>query len=141
MGGKESRDPVAKFGLIKHYLGDDVIYQPVGAPDGSVVNPRYATCIFLHDHGQNPQAYKDDFFCKASNKIFGFEKLVNVVCVQGPVVLEETDKGRRCGWSTSGQDLMQSQGFSYVQQIIEREVQAMGGRADKLFIMGVGVGG
>lgn len=36
---------------------------------------------------------------------------------------------------------MQSQGYSYVQQIIEREIQAMGGRADKLFVAGVGVGG
>lgn len=36
---------------------------------------------------------------------------------------------------------MQSQGYAYVQQIIEREIQAMAGRADKLFIMGVGVGG
>ena len=57
-------------------------------------------------------------------------------------MIEETEKkGRRCAWMTQGQDLMQSQGYAYVQQIIEREVQAMGGRADKLFIGGVGVGG
>ena len=76
------------------------------APDGSLINPRYATVIFLHDHGQNPQAYIDDFFCKASNKLFGIEKLVNVICVQGPVILEENDKGRRCAWNLSGQDLL-----------------------------------
>lgn len=37
--------------------------------------------------------------------------------------------------------MLQSEGFAYMQQIIEREVQAMSGRADKLFIVGVGVGG
>jgi len=37
--------------------------------------------------------------------------------------------------------LLQSQGYAYVQQIIQREIQAMSGRADKLFIAGVGVGG
>ena len=95
----------------------------------------------MHDHGQNPQAYIDDFFCKASNKLFGIEKLVNVVCVQGPVILEENDKGRRCAWNLAGQDLVQSQGYQYVQQIVEREIGQMGGRADKLFIMGTGVGG
>ena len=36
---------------------------------------------------------------------------------------------------------MQSQGFQYVQQIVEREIGQMGGRADKLFICGVGEGG
>ena len=63
------------------------------------------------------------------------------MAVQGPIVLEQSDKGKRCAWNTQGQDLLQSQGYAYVQQIIEREIQAMGGRADKLFIMGVGVGG
>ena len=111
MGAKESRDPITKYGLFKHYVGDDIVFQPVAAPDGSLMNPRYATCIFLHDHGQNPQAYIDTFFCKASKKLFGFDKLVNVVAVQGPIVLEENDKGRKCGWSTSGQDLLQSQGY------------------------------
>lgn len=95
----------------------------------------------LHDHGENPQKYIDDFFCKASNKLFGFDKLVNVVLVQGPVILEENDKGRRCAWNTSNQDLLQSEGYSYVNQILDREVQAMGGRADKLFLCGVGVAG
>ena len=102
MGGKESKEPVAKYGLLKHYLGDDIIYQPVAAADGSLVNPRVATLIFLHDHGQNPQAYIDTFFCKASNRIFGFDKMVHVVAVQGPVILEQNDKGRRCAWSTHG---------------------------------------
>ena len=111
MGGKESKEPVAKYGLMKHYVGDDIVYQPVCAPDGSLINPRVATVIFLHDHGQNPQAYIDDFFCKASNRLFGIDKLVNVVCVQGPIVLEENDKGRRCGWNLSGQDVLQSEGY------------------------------
>lgn len=102
MGGKESREPVTKYGLFKHYVGDDIVFQPVAAPDGSLMNPRYATCIFLHDHGQNPQAYIDTFFCKASNKLFGFDKLVNVVCVQAPIVMEESDKGRRCAWNNQG---------------------------------------
>lgn len=88
MGGKESKEPVAKYGLMKHYIGDDIIFQPVAAPDGSLINPRVATCIFLHDHGQNPQAYIDTFFIKASNKLFGFDKLVNVVLVQAPIILE-----------------------------------------------------
>ena len=108
MGGKESKEPVAKYGLLKHYIGDDIVFQPVAAPDGSLMNPRTATCVFLHDHGQNPQAYIDTFFCKASNKIFGFDKLVNVVVVQAPVILEDTKEGKRCGWNTHGQDLLQS---------------------------------
>lgn len=88
MGGKESREPTTKYGLFKHYVGDDIIFQPVAAPDGSLINPRQATFIFLHDHGQNPQQYVDTFFVKASNKLFGFDKLVNVVCIQGPIILE-----------------------------------------------------
>jgi len=64
------------------------------------------------------------------------------VVVQGPIILEEDKKkGRRCAWYTQGQDPVQSQGFAYVNQIIEREISAMGGRADKLFVAGVGVGG
>ena len=102
MGGKESREPVTKYGLFKHYVGDDIIMQPVAAPDGSLINPRYATCVFLHDHGENPQKYIETFMVKASNKVFGFEKLVNVVLVQAPIVLEENDKGRRCAWRTTG---------------------------------------
>ena len=103
MGGAESKEPKTKYGMFKHYIGDDIIYQPVAAPDGSLINPRYATCIFLHDHGQNPQAYIDSFLCKASNRVFGFEKMVNVVCVQAPIVIEEDKKkGRRCAWNTQG---------------------------------------
>lgn len=141
MGGKESRDPATKFGLFKHYLENDIILQPVAAPDGSLLNPRYATVIFLHDHGSNPQAMLDTFLVKASNKVFGFDKLVNVVLVQGPVVLEDTKDGKRCAWNLSGQDLLQSQGMQYVQGIIEREIAATNGRADKVFISGIGVGG
>lgn len=37
--------------------------------------------------------------------------------------------------------MLQSEGYAYVQQIVEREIFAMEGRADKLFIGGVGVGG
>ena len=81
MGGKESKEPVAKYGLLKHYVGDDIIFQPVAAPDGSLLSPRNATFIFLHDHGQNPQMYIDAFLVKASNKLFGFDKLVHVVAV------------------------------------------------------------
>lgn len=88
MGGKESKEPVTNHGLFKHYIGDDIILQPVAAPDGSLINPRYATCIFLHDHGQKPQDYIDTFFCKATNRWFGFDKLVNVVIVQAPIILE-----------------------------------------------------
>ena len=114
MGGKESREPITKYGLFKHYVGDDIVFQPVAAPDGSLMNPRYATCIFLHDHGECPQKYVDTFFCKASNRLFGFDKLVNVVAVQGPIVLEQSDKGKRCAWNNQGQDLLQSQGYAYV---------------------------
>lgn len=81
MGGKESREPSAKYGLFKHYVGNDIVLQPVAAPDGSLINPRTATVIFLHDHGQNPQAYVDTFMVKASNKPVGFDKLVNVVLI------------------------------------------------------------
>ena len=106
MGAKESREPKTDYGLFKHYVGDDIILQPVAAPDGSLMNPRYATCVFLHDHGSCPQAHLETFMVKASNKVFGFEKLINVVLVQGPIILEENDKGRRCAWSTHGQDLV-----------------------------------
>lgn len=108
MGGKESREPVVKHGLFKHYVGNDIVLQPVAAPDGSLINPRIATCIFLHDHNQNPQAYVDNFMVKASSKPFGFDKLVNVVLVQAPIILVENDKGRRCAWNNEGQDLVQS---------------------------------
>lgn len=81
MGGKESKEPVAKYGLLKHYVGNDIIFQPVAAPDGSLLQPRNATLVFLHDHGQNPQMYIDTFMIKASNKLFGFDKLVHVVAV------------------------------------------------------------
>ena len=54
MGGKESKEPVAKYGLLKHYVGNDIVYQPVAAPDGSLLQPRNSTLIFLHDHGENP---------------------------------------------------------------------------------------
>lgn len=117
MGGTESKEPCAKYGLVKHYVGNDIVYQPVAAPDGSLLTPRYATVIFLHDHGQNPQMYIDDFMVKASNKLFGFDKLVHVVAVQAPIVVEEATKkkGRVCAWNNSGQELMQSQGYQYVQ--------------------------
>lgn len=86
--------------------------------------------------------YIDTFMIKASKKVCGFEKLMHVVSIQAPIVIEESEKkGRRCAWNTQGQDLMQSQGYQYVQQVIEREIGAMGGRADRLFIAGVGVGG
>jgi len=91
MGAKESREPVAKYGLLKHYVGDDIVFQPVVGSDGSLMSSRNATCIFLHDHGQNPQAYIDAFLVKDSKRIFGFAKPVHVVAVQGPINLEQKD--------------------------------------------------
>ena len=66
MGGSppvpESRVPVTKYGLHKHYIGNDVYLEPISGPDGSVLNPRYATIIFLHGQSESPQQYLKMFF-------------------------------------------------------------------------------
>ena len=54
MGGKESKEPIAKYGIFKHYVEEDIFLEPVAAPDGSILAPRYATVIYLHDHGECP---------------------------------------------------------------------------------------
>ena len=105
---------MTKHGLFKHYVGNDIVLQPVAAPDGSLINPRTATCIFLHDNGQNPQKYLEIFMVKASKRVFGLDKLVNVVLVQAPIVVSKTDKELKCNWAAPGEDLLQSQGFAYV---------------------------
>jgi len=54
MGAEESREPITKHGIHKHYIEDDVYLEPICNPAGDILNPRYATIIFLHDNGQNP---------------------------------------------------------------------------------------
>ena len=109
MGGQESREPITKHGIHKHYIGDDVYLEPISGPDGSVLNPRYATIIFLHGQGENPQMYLEQFFAKNSNRITPWDKSVHVILMQAPnVVSEDKDKGKSCEWVSSGEDLRRS---------------------------------
>lgn len=79
MGAVESREPITKHGIHKHYIGDDVYLEPISGPDGSILNPRYATIIFLHDNDQNPQQYIDKFFNKNGSRVTPWDKSVHVV--------------------------------------------------------------
>ena len=142
MGGKESREPIVEHGLYKHYVGDDVFLEPIQNEQGEILNPRYATIIFLHDDGQNPQHYISQFFCKTSSRITPWDKSVHVILMQAPhVVTQHKEKGVLCNWVQDGQSMTECEGFFKVQQMIASQIQAMDGRADKLFVGGVGTGG
>ena len=104
MGAEESREPITKHGLFKHYVGDDVFLEPIQNEQAEILNPRYATIIFLHNDGENPQHYLDKFWNKNSSRITPWDKSVHVILMQAPnVVSEDKEKGKLCNWVQDGQ--------------------------------------
>ena len=123
MGGKESREPITKHGIHKHYIDDDVYLEPISGPDGTVLSPRYATIIFLHGDKQNPQMYIDKFFNKNSNRITPWDKSVHVILMQAPNVVNETkDHGKECEWLKSGEDMLNSDALRRVNNMIAKQI-------------------
>ena len=65
-----------------------------------------------------------------------------MVLMQAPHVVGETkEKGKQCVWAQDGEELMMSEGYRKVQMMITKQIMAMDGRSDKLFVGGVGAGG
>ena len=119
MGGKESREPIVKYGIHKHYVDDDVYLEPIGGPDGQILNPRYATIIFLHGQGENPQMYIEKFFNSCGSRITPWDKSVHVILMQAPnVVSEDKDKGKSCEWLKDGEDMLSSGTLTRVNEMI-----------------------
>ena len=54
---------------------------------------------------------------------------------------ETKDHGRECMWLKDGEDMLNSLAMKRIQQMITKQIQAMEGRGDKLFIGGMGMGG
>ena len=142
MGNKvDSRDPTVSWGLYKTYLGDNIFIQPIADEKGNVKNPRESTIIFLHDNNQNPQAYLDLFWNSQKSKVTPWDKSPTVLMLQAPQVVEEKEGIKKCIWCPLNEDVTQSSAVGFVNNILQEQIQAVGGRADKIFIGGVGVGG
>ena len=115
MGGTESREPITKYGIHKHYEEDDVYLEPLSGPDGTILNPRYATIIFLHGDGQNPQMYIDKFFNSNGDRITPWDKSVHVVLMQAPnVIKQDKEKGKLCNWLNEGEDMRNSKAMNSI---------------------------
>ena len=142
MGNKQdSRDPTVKYGLYKTYVGDNIWLQPIQDDKGTIRNPRESTIVFLHDNNENPQAYLSMFFNSQKSKITPWDKSPHVLLVQAPDVTEEKDGIKKCVWCPIKQDVTQSSAVAFVNNIVEQQIQACGGRSDKIFVGGIGVGG
>ena len=142
MGNKlDSRDPTVKNGQYKTYVGDNIFIQPICDENGTIKDPRESTIIFLHDNNENPQQHLSLFYNSQKSKVTPWDKSPTVLMVQAPDVVAEKDGVKQCAWCPINQDVTESTAVKYVNDILEEQVVACGGRSDRIFIGGLGVGG
>lgn len=98
-----SREKVMKFGMIRHYVGEDLCLTPVMDKEHTPLYPRNATIVFFHGDGEDPQKHQELFFSKSNNKarLIPWDKSVHVIMIKNPAITsnEESEVMKQSKWN------------------------------------------